>query len=78
LPHSDKFDPAWNWLSLNITSRSKHPGGVQSLFCDGHVQFIKNTIGLPIWQGLGSAAGLRHRSAWRLRSAAGASGRSCC
>ncbi len=57
LPHSDKFDPAWNWLSLNITSRSKHPGGVQSLFCDGHVQFIKNTIGLPIWQGLGSANG---------------------
>jgi prepilin-type processing-associated H-X9-DG protein len=57
LPHSDKSDPFWNWLSLNITSRSKHPGGVQSLFCDGHVQFIKNTVSLPIWQGLGSAAG---------------------
>ena len=57
LPHSDKSDPFWNQLSLNITARSKHPGGVQSLFGDGHVQFIKNSISLPIWQALGSVNG---------------------
>jgi prepilin-type N-terminal cleavage/methylation domain-containing protein/prepilin-type processing-associated H-X9-DG protein len=57
LPHSDKSDPFWSWLSLNVTSRSKHPGGVQSLFCDGHAAFVKNTISLPIWQALGSANG---------------------
>ncbi len=57
LPHSDKSDPFWNQLSLNVTSRSKHPGGVQSLFADGHVQFIKNSISLPIWQALGSVNG---------------------
>ena len=57
LPHSDKTDPFWSQLSLNITSRSKHPGGVQSLFADGHVQFIKTSISLPIWQALGSANG---------------------
>ncbi|MDR3620085.1 MAG: DUF1559 domain-containing protein [Paludisphaera borealis] len=57
LPHSDKSDPFWSQLSLNIASRSKHPGGVQTLFADGHVQFIKNSISLPTWQALGSANG---------------------
>jgi prepilin-type N-terminal cleavage/methylation domain-containing protein/prepilin-type processing-associated H-X9-DG protein len=57
LPHSDKSDPFWSQLSLNVTSRSRHPGGVQSLFADGHVQFIKDSISLPTWQALGSANG---------------------
>src|SRR3712207_7617742 len=41
LPHSNRSDPLWSHLSLNITARSRHPGGVHSLLCDGHVQFIK-------------------------------------
>jgi prepilin-type processing-associated H-X9-DG protein len=57
LPHSDKFDPEWSWLSLNVTARSKHPGGVQSLFGDGHVAFLKDSVSLPVWQALGSANG---------------------
>jgi prepilin-type N-terminal cleavage/methylation domain-containing protein/prepilin-type processing-associated H-X9-DG protein len=57
LPHSDKTDPYWSWLSLNVTTRSRHPGGVQSLFADGHVVFIKDSINLPVWQALGSASG---------------------
>jgi prepilin-type N-terminal cleavage/methylation domain-containing protein/prepilin-type processing-associated H-X9-DG protein len=57
LPHSNRTDPIWNWLSLNITARSYHPGGVNALVCDGHVQFIKNTISVPIWQSLGSRNG---------------------
>jgi prepilin-type N-terminal cleavage/methylation domain-containing protein/prepilin-type processing-associated H-X9-DG protein len=57
LPHSDKADPYWSWLSLNVTARSKHPGGVQSLFADGHAQFLKDSISLPVWQALGSASG---------------------
>ncbi len=57
LPHSDKADPQWSWLSLNVTSRSKHPGGVQSLFGDGHVAFLKDSVSLPVWQSLGSASG---------------------
>jgi prepilin-type processing-associated H-X9-DG protein len=42
---------------LNVTARSKHPGGVQSLFGDGHVAFLKDTVSLPVWQALGSANG---------------------
>jgi prepilin-type processing-associated H-X9-DG protein len=57
LPHSNSSDPIWNWLSLNVTSRSKHPGGVNALVCDGHVQLIKETVSVSVWQELGSRNG---------------------
>ncbi|MEO6811989.1 MAG: DUF1559 domain-containing protein [Isosphaeraceae bacterium] len=57
LPHSSRSDPLWNQLSLNITARSRHPGGVNSLFCDGHAQFLKDSVNLSVWQGLGSRNG---------------------
>jgi prepilin-type processing-associated H-X9-DG protein/prepilin-type N-terminal cleavage/methylation domain-containing protein len=33
-------------------ARSKHPGGVNVLFCDGHVQFAKDTVSLPTWRAM--------------------------
>lgn len=57
LPHSDKSAADWINLSLNITSRSRHVGGANSVFCDGHVQFIKDTVSVPTWQSLGSRNG---------------------
>jgi len=57
LPHSNRSDPLWNQLSLNIAARSKHPGGVYSLFADGHVQFIKNSINVTVWQSVGTRNG---------------------
>jgi prepilin-type processing-associated H-X9-DG protein len=57
LPHSNRSDPLWNQLSLNVAARSRHPGGVNTLFADGHVQFIKNTVNLQTWQALGSRNG---------------------
>ena len=36
---------------------SNHPGGVNLLFCDGHVQFIRDSIRLEAWRALGSRAG---------------------
>jgi prepilin-type processing-associated H-X9-DG protein/prepilin-type N-terminal cleavage/methylation domain-containing protein len=57
LPHSNRSDPLWSWLSHNITARSKHPGGVNALFCDGHVQFVKNAISAVTWQALGTRSG---------------------
>jgi prepilin-type processing-associated H-X9-DG protein len=44
-------------LSLNVAARSKHPGGVNSLLADGHVQFVKNSIDVATWQALGSRNG---------------------
>ena len=35
-------------------SRSRHPGGVNSLFGDGSVHFIKNSINPKTWIGLGT------------------------
>jgi prepilin-type N-terminal cleavage/methylation domain-containing protein len=40
-----------------ITSRSYHPGGVQSLFGDGAVRFTASTIEGQIWRALGTVAG---------------------
>jgi prepilin-type processing-associated H-X9-DG protein len=40
-----------------VTSRSHHPGGVNSLFGDGSVRFIKNSINWQTWRGLGTIAG---------------------
>ncbi len=57
LPHSDKSDPNWSYLSLNVTSRSLHPGGVNSLMADGSVKFVKNTINIATWQALGTRNG---------------------
>jgi prepilin-type N-terminal cleavage/methylation domain-containing protein/prepilin-type processing-associated H-X9-DG protein len=57
LPHSDKSAADWQNLSLNVTSRSWHSGGVNSLFCDGHVGFIKNSVSAVAWQALGSRNG---------------------
>ena len=40
-----------------ITARSFHPGGVNAMMMDGSVRFIKNTIALNVWRGLGTRAG---------------------
>ena len=37
-----------------ITARSYHPGGVNALFGDGTVRFIKSTINGTTWRALGS------------------------
>ena len=57
LPHSSDTNYWWNQLSHNIAARSRHVGGVHSLFCDGKVSFIKNTVALNVWSALGSRAG---------------------
>ncbi|HUP77074.1 MAG TPA: DUF1559 domain-containing protein, partial [Pirellula sp.] len=36
------------------SSRSYHTGGVQVNFCDGSVRFTSNSIGLAVWQAMGS------------------------
>jgi prepilin-type N-terminal cleavage/methylation domain-containing protein/prepilin-type processing-associated H-X9-DG protein len=57
IPHSNKTDALWRVLSHNVTAHSRHSGGVNALFCDGHVRFISNEINLATWQSLGSRNG---------------------
>ncbi len=40
-----------------VTSRSYHPGGVNALFGDGSVHFIKSSVNGFVWRALGSIAG---------------------
>jgi prepilin-type N-terminal cleavage/methylation domain-containing protein/prepilin-type processing-associated H-X9-DG protein len=40
-----------------LPATSNHSGGVNTLFCDGSVKFIKNTVASPVWWGLGTRAG---------------------
>lgn len=39
------------------TASSNHPGGVNSLFADGHARFIRDTIIKDVWWALGTRAG---------------------
>ncbi len=34
-----------------------HSGGVNALFCDGHIQFVSSSVNLGTWQALGSRNG---------------------
>ena len=57
----------FDWLSTDendggptfgaLTARSFHSGGVNSLFADGSVRFIKDSIALATWQSLSSVNG---------------------
>jgi hypothetical protein len=57
LPHSSDTNFFWDRLSHDVTSHSRHPGGVHALLCDGKAVFIKNSISLNVWSALGSRAG---------------------
>jgi prepilin-type processing-associated H-X9-DG protein len=48
--------PPGSWWDA-ITATSRHPGGVNVVFCDGSVRFIKDTVALPIWWGIGTREG---------------------
>jgi prepilin-type processing-associated H-X9-DG protein len=41
----------------SVASRSYHPGGVNVLFGDGSVKFLKNTINWQTWRALGTVGG---------------------
>jgi len=40
-----------------LTASSRHPGGVNALFGDGSVRFVKSTIAGPTWRALGTIGG---------------------
>ncbi len=40
-----------------LTPCSNHPGGVNIVFCDGSVRFLKNSVGLQPWWAIGTRNG---------------------
>jgi prepilin-type N-terminal cleavage/methylation domain-containing protein/prepilin-type processing-associated H-X9-DG protein len=40
-----------------VSARSEHPGGVNALFGDGSVRFVKNTVDVRTWRALGTRSG---------------------
>jgi prepilin-type processing-associated H-X9-DG protein len=51
---ANSSDPSTGGPMDMITASSNHPGGVNSCFCDGSVHFIKDSINLQTWWGLGT------------------------
>ncbi len=56
-PQSIQTNRTWDAVSHDITARSRHAGGVHSLFADGHVRFVSDMIDVTIWQALGTRGG---------------------
>jgi prepilin-type N-terminal cleavage/methylation domain-containing protein/prepilin-type processing-associated H-X9-DG protein len=56
-PNSEKWDCGNGYHNFALTSaRSRHPGGVMTLYCDGHVDFTANEIDLAAWHAIATCA----------------------
>jgi len=55
-PNSKKADCAGDTNGL-LSARGYHPGGVNTLFGDGHVQFLKDSVALSAWRALATRSG---------------------
>jgi prepilin-type processing-associated H-X9-DG protein len=56
-PHSKDTVNDWPNLSHNVTTHSRHTGGVHVLLCDGSVRFASENIDIRIWTAVGSRNG---------------------
>ncbi len=52
-----RFDGAWLDDGFTVPAASWHSGGVNALFADGSVKFIKSTVNRMTWWALGTRAG---------------------
>jgi prepilin-type N-terminal cleavage/methylation domain-containing protein/prepilin-type processing-associated H-X9-DG protein len=48
---------SWGGIGAAITATSNHSGGVNIAFCDGSVKFVKDSVDLKTWWGLGTRNG---------------------
>ena len=45
-----------NLPKSSITAASRHPNGINSVFLDGHVRFLKDTMATDLWRAMGTRA----------------------
>ncbi len=46
--------PCVGGTNYNVSARSRHPGGVGVVMCDGAVRFVSDNVSLTTWQQLGN------------------------
>ena len=44
-------------LTGAFTAGSRHPGGANAVFGDGHARFVKDSLSPPIWRAIGTRSG---------------------
>lgn len=49
--------PSGSSRPMTLAARSRHAGGVQTVLCDGSVQFTSDDVDLTVWRGLGTTRG---------------------
>ncbi len=42
---------------MSLAASSNHPGGVNAVFGDGSVRYVRNTVDPTVWRNLGTIAG---------------------
>jgi prepilin-type N-terminal cleavage/methylation domain-containing protein/prepilin-type processing-associated H-X9-DG protein len=55
--YSDANGPDEKTFQSMLGASSSHPGGVNVLFGDGSVRFVKSSVGYDVWYGIGTRAG---------------------
>ncbi|MBN2292597.1 MAG: DUF1559 domain-containing protein [Pirellulales bacterium] len=58
-PDDPANPPCYGYYSeqqpLTMAARSRHPGGVNALFCDGSVSYYSDDVGWGLWQAIGTS-----------------------
>jgi prepilin-type processing-associated H-X9-DG protein len=62
-PNAPEWDCGNASHNKGLTSaRSRHTGGVQMLFCDGHLTFVGDDVALTVWRAMATRAGSETQS----------------
>ena len=60
---TNRMNPPCNTINAatgaprRLAARSRHLGGVQVVFCDGHTAWINDSINIRVWQAMGTSQG---------------------